>query len=93
MSNETETAEAPEIPVVTTAFAIVVDANGVVQVHTQQFPALQVQRVANLDDIEMYAQFVAASAQRAQMANLLNPPAEASAADRVADALAKRSQE
>lgn len=77
---------------VTTAFFVVVERSGRVSVLTSQIPNLVLDRTATLLDIETYAAQSAAEAGRAMLAQSLRPPSEASVSDRVAQALAQRSE-
>lgn len=77
---------------VTTAFFVVVERSGRVSVLTSQIPNLVLDRAATLLDIETYAAQSAAEAGRAMLTQSLRPASEASVSDRVAQALAHRSE-
>jgi hypothetical protein len=96
--------EAPEVeeiapaPVeVQTAFFVVVDATGVITVHTQNIPAVTMQREATLYDIETYGSQLVRNVSRVltvqTMGAILAPKPEPTVADRVADALRDRQPE
>jgi hypothetical protein len=88
---------APEAVEVQTAFFVVVDKAGVITVHTQNIPAVTMQREASLYDIETYGSQLVRNVSRVltvqTMGAILAPKPEPTVADRVADALRDRQPE
>lgn len=78
---------------VLTAFLVVVEPNGAVSVLTDQIPAMDLQRLATLDDIATYASHAARSANNALIGAMLAPPSRPTMGQKVSAALAKRSGE
>lgn len=95
--SETAPETTPEPTEVLTAFFVVVEANGTVGVYTNELPAVTVTREANLADLETYASQVSNEAGRLLAAQTLiralTPAEPETPSDRVADALARRSEE
>lgn len=89
--------EATEPTTVQTAFFVVVDDNGAIEVFTDKIPSVTVRREATLVDIEAYLSQLLRDVGRvltAQAMSLtLRPPTEPTTADRVTDALKKRETE
>ena len=81
---------------VQTAFFVVVDLDGIISVHTQEVPAVNLAREATLYDIETYGSQLVRNVGRVISTQMtmaaLQPVAEPSAADRVAEALKKREE-
>jgi hypothetical protein len=86
-----------ELPHVLTAFFIVVDKHGSVNVYSDTMPSVNVARSATLQDIETFGSQAAKVAGRLIAAkdvqHLLVRPPETPTADRIADALTKRAGE
>lgn len=82
---------------VQTAFFVVVDNDGIISVHTSEIPSVTLGREATLYDIETYGSQLVRNVGRLLSAQtvktLVLPAPEPSAADRVAEALTKRTQE
>ena len=90
--------EGPQDPIpVQTAFFVTVDRAGVVSVHTKEIPSVTIDREASLLDLEAYASQVIRNVNRVATAQLilsaLSPAPDPTPADRVADALSKRTGE
>jgi hypothetical protein len=78
---------------VLTAFTVIVDLNGIVAISGEVIPTVVPRRPATLDDVEMYSAHLARQAGRAALLSILSPAPEPTAADRVAEALARRSED
>lgn len=80
-----------------TAFFVVVDADGVISVHTKEIPAVNLRREANLYDIETYGSQLVRNVGRVIQTQMLvasvSPVAEPSASERVEEALKRRAGE
>jgi hypothetical protein len=84
----------PELPQAVTAFMIVVEKDGTLTVHTRDFPALEIERLATLTDVQTFCgQAVHEVTQRRFWDSLValapnpEPPSEA-----VARAMKKRAK-
>lgn len=81
---------------VQTAFFVVVDADGVISVHTSEIPSVTIAREATLYDIETYASQLVRNVSRLittrLVAQALNP-SEPTVSERVSDALKARKED
>lgn len=81
---------------VQTAFFVVVDTAGVISVHTNGIPSVTVSREATLNDIETYTSQLLRTVSRLVSAQAIAQalsPVPPTVADRVSDALKKRSED
>lgn len=76
-----------------TAFMVILNNDGGLDVHTTKMPTVNVTRVADVADIEAAALRLAAEAGRILMQQALQGAPEPSPSAVVAEALAKRAQE
>ena len=88
--------QTPEPVPVQTAFFVIVDLDGIISVHTNEIPAVNLSREATLYDIETYGSQLVRNVGRVINTQMtlaaIQPVAEPSAADRVAEALKKREE-
>lgn len=89
--------QAPEAIKVQTAFFVVVDAEGIISVHTSEIPSVTIAREATLYDIETYGSQLVRNVSRLLTAQMIKsalaPAPEETVADRVNGALSKRASE
>lgn len=78
---------------VLTAFLVVVGLDGRIQVATDDAPPFEVQHIATIEDIEMYASQIARQAGRTLTAFQNTAPVAESTSEVVAKALKKRKQD
>jgi hypothetical protein len=76
-----------------TAFLVVTHTTGQVDVHTSAFPMVNVQRQADLVDIETAVDRIGHEVNRQLIKQALMPESPKTPADLVAEALAKRAED
>ena len=78
---------------VLTAFMLVVQKNGRVQILTEEFPAMTLDHPADLFDVETYASQAAREAARILSQRMNQPAPMITTADRIHEALSRRAEE
>ena len=82
-----------EIKDVLTAFTVIVDLDGNLAISTANTPEISCKRSPTLEDVEMYCSHLSRQAARTVMFQTLIPRQEPTSAERISEALSRRSED